>query len=110
MKHTLSFVVVLFFYFSATTSLQAQNTFPTPTGNVGIGVSPASYPLHVVTSGGVPAFFKANTATNCSIQFANANNQMNIGFGSAIPHASIWSTSATFFIATEVAPHIFITG
>ena len=109
MKHALSFVVLLFFCFSATTSLQAQNTFPS-TGNVGIGISPADYPLHVVTSTGSPAFFRSTSSGNSSIAFANATAQMNIGVGGTTPHPYIWSNSGSFFIGNDGGPAFFIKG
>jgi len=111
MKRTIAFAYSLLSFFLISQSLFAQNTNPWPaTGNVGIGIAVAGYPLHVVTSTANPAFFKANTTSNASIAFANSTAQVNIGVGSATPHPYIWSSSGSFSIGNDGSPAFFVKG
>jgi hypothetical protein len=80
-------------------------------GNVGIGTATPSFPLNVVTPLADIAQFKATNANNTRIVVANNTGQVNLGIGSSLPYAYIWSNTGKFFIGGDgTDPTLFIDG
>src|SRR5438046_6587449 len=88
----------------------AQNVFPTPSGNVGIGTTSPDAPLTVVTTAIDMAAFRNTTAANTRIVVSNTAAQVNLGIGAATPHPYLWSNSNKFYIGSDGSPSLFIDG
>lgn len=92
--------------------LPAQNVFPLPSGNVGIGTTTPATPLQIITSNNNPAQFIATNSNNTAISVISNNGGVNLGIGGAgNPHPYIWSNTGDFYIGSEGSnPTLFVSG
>ncbi len=109
MKFTLR-LTFTFALLAAGKLLLAQNIFPLPSGNVGIGTTTPIYPLQVVSTTSGLAQFKTSSTANTAISILNGTGQMNIGVGATTPHSYIWSNTGSFFIGNDGGPTLFVKG
>lgn len=113
MKKLLLVIVVSlhFGYLSAQWTTSGTNIYNSNTGNVGIGITTPTSPLHVNTNSYLVAQFKANTSSNSMITFTNNSGQMNIGIGGVTTHPYIWSGTGNLFIGGDGPnPTIYVKG
>ncbi|HMI61009.1 MAG TPA: hypothetical protein VK518_08875, partial [Puia sp.] len=92
------------------TNLIYYNASPGP-GFVGIGTQTPASILEVVGSGCCNiANFRTTSSGNAWLQVGNSVGHMNVGFGSATPHAYLWSSTDSLFIGNDGAPTLFVQG
>ncbi|HWK03147.1 MAG TPA: hypothetical protein VNS58_05930 [Puia sp.] len=91
--------------------LQAQNVFPLPSGNVGIGTTTPAVPLQVISSNNQQAQFATPNSNNTWISVTNSSGQVNLGVGLALPHPYLYSYTGDLFIGADGNnPTLFVNG
>jgi hypothetical protein len=98
------------FFVSAQWTASGTDIYNSNTGNVGIGTTTPSSPLSVVNAYNVPAAFTCTSLLNTRITIANTQGQLNLGIGTATPHAYAWSSTGSFFIGDDGSPTFFVQG
>ena len=105
----MKFALSLFAFLASGQLLFAQNTFPA-SGNVGIGTTSPTFPLHVVSTTSSLAQFKTSVTTNTAISILNGTGQLNLGIGASTIGGYAWSNTNNFFIGSDGTPTFFVKG
>lgn len=102
--------MICFTILTSTYSFSQTNTFPA-SGNVGIGTTSPQAPMQIVAGTSPLALFSCTNSGNNAITITNTLGQLNLGVGSAIPHAYIWSGTNKLFIGNDDGnPTMFFDG